>query len=83
MKARIIITLKPGVLDPQGKAIEQTLEDLGFNGVTQVRQGKCIDVDLGETDTTQAHATLNAMCSTLLANPVIEEYAIELGDAAS
>jgi len=78
MKARITITLKHGVLDPQGKAIQSALGALGFVGVGDVRQGKYIEVDLGETDEAQARATVERMCKDLLANTVIENYAFEL-----
>ncbi|HSM19850.1 MAG TPA: phosphoribosylformylglycinamidine synthase subunit PurS [Hyphomicrobiales bacterium] len=78
MKARIIVTLKPGVLDPQGKAIENALAALGFSGVEEVRQGKYIEVELAETDEAKAHAAAEEMCEKLLANTVIENYAIEL-----
>ncbi len=78
MKARIHIMLKNGVLDPQGKAIAHALESLGFSGVGDVRQGKVIDIELGETDPARARATLEAMCTKLLANTVIETYHIEL-----
>lgn len=78
MKARIHITLKNGVLDPQGKAIETTLSHLGFAGVEDVRQGKYIELELNETDPDKARAAVDAMCSQLLANTVIENYAIEL-----
>lgn len=77
MKARIIVTLKPGVLDPQGKAIEGALGALGFNGVDNVRQGKVIDIDLAGRSPTEAQSDLEAMCQKLLANPVIEDYTIE------
>ncbi|MDQ4060316.1 MAG: phosphoribosylformylglycinamidine synthase subunit PurS [Pseudomonadota bacterium] len=78
MRARITITLKPGVLDPQGKAIQGALGSLGFSGVEEVRQGKVIDIALAETDEAAARERLNAMCERLLANMVIENYAIEL-----
>ncbi len=78
MKARIKITLKNGVLDPQGKAIEGALASLGFNGVGDVRQGKYIEVDLTETDETKAKAAVEKMCKDLLANTVIENYSYEL-----
>ena len=78
MKARIFVTLKPGVLDPQGKAIEGALSSLGFVGVTGVRQGKVFDVELAETDRAKAEAALKAMCDKLLANTVIEDYTIAL-----
>ena len=79
MKARIRITLKNGVLDPQGKAIEGALSSLGFNGVNDVRQGKYIEVTLTETDEATAKAQVEAMCKDLLANTVIENYSFELG----
>ena len=78
MKARIHITLKAGVLDPQGKAIGHALGNLGFSGITEVRQRKFIEIELAETDRTRAQASLEAMCKQLLANTVIENYAIEL-----
>ena len=80
MKARVEITLKPGVLDPQGKAIEHALSGLGFGGVGDVRQGKLIELDLDETDPDKARAHVEKMCRTLLANPVIERYAIDIGN---
>ena len=78
MKARIKITLKNGVLDPQGKAIEGALASLGFGGVGDVRQGKYIEVELAENDEAQARATVDKMCRELLANLVIENYSFEL-----
>jgi phosphoribosylformylglycinamidine synthase subunit PurS len=78
MKARIRITLKAGVLDPQGKAIEHALSALGIGGVEDVRQGKYIEVKLDETDEAKARATVERMCKDLLANTVIENYAYEL-----
>lgn len=78
MKARVHVTLKNGVLDPQGKAIEQALAALGFGGVDDVRQGKVIEFSLHESDPTKARADVEAMCEKLLANTVIENYAIEL-----
>jgi phosphoribosylformylglycinamidine synthase subunit PurS len=78
MKARIRITLKNGVLDPQGKAIQNALGSLGFAGVEEVRQGKYIEVDLASTDETAARAEVERMCRELLANTVIEDYAFEL-----
>ena len=78
MKARIKITLKPGVLDPQGKAIQNALGALGFSGVDEVRQGKYIEVRLAETDEAKAKALVQRMCEELLANMVIENYAFEL-----
>ncbi|ODA68879.1 MAG: phosphoribosylformylglycinamidine synthase subunit PurS [Methyloligella sp. ZOD6] len=78
MKARITITLKPGVLDPQGKAIEGALHALGFGGVDDVRQGKYIEVEIGESDPDRAKAEVERMCEELLANTVIENYSYEL-----
>src|SRR5581483_9673122 len=78
MKARVFITLKNGVLDPQGKAIGHALNGLGFASVGDVRQGKVIDLDLSETDAAKAKASLKDMCDKLLANTVIEKYEIEL-----
>jgi phosphoribosylformylglycinamidine synthase subunit PurS len=77
MKARVYIMPKPGVLDPQGKAIGHALGSLGFAGVGEVRQGKVIDLELAETDPTRARATVEEMCKKLLANTVIESYRIE------
>lgn len=78
MKARVHITLKHGVLDPQGKAIGHALGSLGFAGVGEVRQGKVIELELAETDEDKARAEVEQMCQKLLANTVIENYAIEL-----
>lgn len=78
MKARIRITLKNGVLDPQGKAIQHALGGLGFTGVEDVRQGKYIEVNLTETDEAKAKAAIEKMCKDLLANTVIENYSYEL-----
>ena len=77
MKVRVHITLKNGVLDPQGKAIAHALAALGFSGVNDVRQGKYIVLDLDETDAGRARDSVDAMCAKLLANTVIEDYAIE------
>ncbi|WP_137390514.1 phosphoribosylformylglycinamidine synthase subunit PurS [Rhodoligotrophos defluvii] len=78
MKAKVTITLKRGVLDPQGKAIEKALHTLGFGTVGGVRQGKFIELDVAASDEAQARAELQAMCERLLANTVIEDYHIEL-----
>ncbi len=80
MKALIHITLKPGVLDPQGKAVKQALGSLGFSGVDEVRQGKFIEIDLAETDAAKARENVEGMCKQLLANMVIENYSIEITD---
>lgn len=81
MKATIHITLKNGVLDPQGKAIENALGALGFGGVDGVRQGKLIEVNLQESNADTARAQLTDMCEKLLANTVIENYDIHLDEA--
>ena len=78
MKARVHVSLKPGVLDPQGKAIGTALASIGFTGIGEVRQGKLIEIELQGTDPAAAKAQVEAMCKDLLANPVIENYAIEL-----
>lgn len=78
MKARVFVTLKPGVLDPQGKAIHHALEGLGFAGVNDVRAGKLIELDLAEG---VSDADIEAMCRQLLANVVIENFKIERPDA--
>lgn len=78
MKARVIVTLKNGVLDPQGKAIEGALGGLGFGDVGSVRQGKVFDVELMGSDKDAARSELEQMCEKLLANTVIENYAIEI-----
>ncbi len=78
MKAKIKVTLKNGVLDPQGKAIEGALGSLGFSGVNSVRQGKFFEVELAETDKAKAEVLLKQMCEKLIANTVIENYGIEL-----
>jgi phosphoribosylformylglycinamidine synthase len=79
MKARIKITLKNGVLDPQGKAIEGAIKGLGIAGVGDVRQGKYIEVELNESDPAKASAVVERMCKDLLANTVIENYSYEIG----
>ncbi len=78
MKARVHITLKNGVLDPQGKAIGHALGGLGFAGIGDVRQGKYIEIELAEKDPAKARVTAEAMCQKLLANTVIENYSIDL-----
>ena len=78
MKAKIRITLKTGVLDPQGKAIQNALGSLGFAGVNEVRQGKYIEVDIAETDEQKARTIVDKMCKDLLANTVIENYSYEI-----
>lgn len=78
MKARVQVMLKNGVLDPQGAAVRHALGSLGFGGVSGVRQGKLIELDLAETDAAKAEATVREMCEKLLANTVIESYVIEI-----
>lgn len=78
MKARVHITPKPGVLDPQGKAVRDALASLGFDGVAGVRQGKYLELELEEPDAGRARAAVESMCARLLANTVIENYRIEL-----
>ena len=78
MKVRVQVMLRPDILDPQGKAIGNALAALGFGGIGEVRQGKLIEIELQETDRAAAHAKVEAMCKELLANPVIENYTIEL-----
>ncbi len=78
MKARVHITLRKSILDPQGNAIEGALSSLGFEGVSDVRQGKVIELDLAESDEARAREQVEEMCKKLLANPVMENYEIEL-----
>ena len=78
IKARVTVTLKNGVLDPQGKAIEGSLGTLGFEGIGSVRQGKVFDIDLNAADAKAAQTSITDMCEKLLANTVIEDYAVEI-----
>ncbi|HEX3708293.1 MAG TPA: phosphoribosylformylglycinamidine synthase subunit PurS [Pseudolabrys sp.] len=78
MKARVTVTLKTGILDPQGKAIEGALRSLGVAGVTAVRQGKVFDIDIEGSDRAKAEAALKAAADKLLANTVIENYRVEV-----
>jgi phosphoribosylformylglycinamidine synthase subunit PurS len=78
MKVRVHVRLKAGVLDPQGKAIGNALAGLGYRGIGEVRQGKLIELDVAETDPVRARDQVETMCRELLANPVIEDYSIEL-----
>ena len=80
MKARVHVTLKPGVLDPQGKAVEGALAALGFAGVESVRQGKFLEIELTGDDRDAAERRVAEMCEKLLANTVIEKYDVEIGD---
>ena len=76
MKTRVTVTLKPGVLDPQGKAIEGALKSLGVDGVSSVRQGKVFDIEIDAVDASAARAALTQACEKLLANTIVENYAI-------
>ena len=76
MKIKVIVTLKNGVLDPQGKAIQQTLNGMGFSEVNEVRQGKYFDIEVNETDENKAKSKVDEMCKKLLTNLVIEDYKI-------
>ncbi len=78
MKARVYVTLKNGVLDPQGAAVQHALGALGFQGVDSVRQGKVIELELDKTDPAQAKIQVVKMCDKLLANTVIEDYTVEI-----
>lgn len=80
MKAKVHVTLKNGVLDPQGKAVQHALGSLGFDGVEDVRQGKYIELDLAETDAAKARSRVEEMCKQLLSNTVIENYDIEIAE---
>ncbi len=79
MKAKIHVTLKQGILDPQGKAIEHALDSLGFKNAGNVRVGKYLELEVDEADTTKAEQLVKAMCEKLLANTIVEEYRYELG----
>ena len=78
MKAKVYVTLKKSVLDPQGKAVQHALSTMGFNEVKDVRMGKYIELDLGDAQKAQAEQKIKTMCEKLLANTVIEEYRYEL-----
>ena len=80
MKARVFVRLKEGVLDPQGKTIQRSLQTLGYDEVSGVRLGKVFEVDLEATDVTRARERLDEMCRRLLANPVIEDFEVELSE---
>ena len=79
MKARVVVTLKAGVLDPQGKAIEGALKSLSIDAVASVRQGKVFDIELEGNDRDRAYETLSEACERLLANTIVENYTIEIG----
>ena len=76
MKIKVIVTLKSGVLDPQGKAIQQTLNGMGFANVKDIRQGKYFDIDIGESDEQKAKQSAEEICKKLLANQVIEDFKV-------
>ena len=76
MKVKVVVTLKSGVLDPQGKAIQQTLNGMGFPNVKDVRQGKYFDIDIDESDEQKAKQSAEEICKKLLANQVIEDFKI-------
>lgn len=83
MKAKVHVTLKQGVLDPQGKAIGHALGALGFDGIEDVRQGKYIEIEIAETDAEAARSKVEDMCRKLLANMVIENYTVDIADPAA
>ncbi len=76
MKVKVIVALKKGVLDPQGKAIQQTLNGMGFSNVSEVRQGKYFDIEINEKDDSKAKSKVEDMCNKLLTNLIIEDYKI-------
>jgi phosphoribosylformylglycinamidine synthase PurS subunit len=80
MKARVFVTLKNGVLDPQGQAIEGSLKGLGFPGVASVRQGKVFELEVHGTDESEVRSMITSMCEKLLANTVIENYSVEISN---
>jgi len=80
MKAIVYVTLKPGVLDPQGQTVQKTLGRLGFPEVADVRVGKYIEIELDERDPERARARVTAMCKELIANPVIEDFRVEVAE---
>jgi phosphoribosylformylglycinamidine synthase subunit PurS len=81
MKAKVTITLKPGLLDAQGKTIKRALETLGFKGVTGVRMGKYVELELTHTRAGSAKQDVERMCKKLLANPVVEQYRVDVANA--
>jgi phosphoribosylformylglycinamidine synthase len=78
MKAKVYVSLKPGVLDPQGKAIQHSVELLGFNGIADVRQGKYFEISLDDANEQQARESVTRMAREVLSNPIIEEYRVEI-----
>ncbi|HEY8033421.1 MAG TPA: phosphoribosylformylglycinamidine synthase subunit PurS [Methylocella sp.] len=78
MKARVVVTLKDGILDPQGKAIEGALKSLGFAGIDSVRQGKIFEIELAENDRSSAEGLLRGACEKLLANQIVENFQVEI-----
>jgi phosphoribosylformylglycinamidine synthase len=78
MRVRVLVTPKPGVLDPEGRAVHRALRDLGYASVDDVRTGRVIVLEVATTDPEEARAQVGEMCEKLLANPVIEEYSVEL-----
>ena len=78
MKAKVYVTLKSGVLDPQGKAIQHSVELLGYGGIADIRQGKYFELDLATSEAAQAKALAAEVADKVLANPVIESYRIEV-----
>lgn len=81
MKARVYVTLKPGILDPQGQAVNRTLEKMGYESVQGVRIGKYVEIELDHDNEAKAKEEVTRMCKELIANMVIEDYRIELGEA--
>lgn len=77
-RAKVYVTLKKGILDPQGRAVKESLEALGFRGIEEVRMGKYIEVKVGSADVEMLRKDLTSMCEKLLANPIIEDYRYEL-----
>lgn len=78
MKAKVYVSLKPGILDPQGKAIQHSVELLGFNGIADVRQGKYFEISLDDANEQQARESVTRMAREVLSNPIIEEYRVEI-----
>jgi phosphoribosylformylglycinamidine synthase len=83
VKVRVLVTLKPGVLDPQGKTVRNALESLGFKGLTDLRIGKVMEIKMDGVSPEEARAQVEEMCQKLLANPVIEDYRYEVEEASA